>query len=238
MALLDERAVVVQPSLVRALGGMHEAAVTQQLHYHDRPVTRAELADELGLSVPQVKRTLRRLGDVVVEEQGGGYDRTKAYTLDRSRLDEILDSHRTESSDGSDGSVRSCGRDRPILLSTRELEVERKTRALAVVDGGDDRFDQLWDRYPKKLGRKAALKAYRARIRAGDNPDDISTAVDNYVASVEANGTAPKYVMYPATFFGPNERWNDYLAGPIIDKPEASGIEQSVAAIVASKGAP
>lgn len=71
--LIDERCVMVQPSLVRALGRMSDAALLQQLHYW-MPHARAEhdghrwvyktaeqWSEETGLSTHQVYRAFTRL---------------------------------------------------------------------------------------------------------------------------------------------------------------------------------
>lgn len=71
--LLDERCVVIQPTLVRALGRMSDAALLQQVHYW-LPYARSEFgghrwvyktaddwADETGLSPHQVRRSFARL---------------------------------------------------------------------------------------------------------------------------------------------------------------------------------
>lgn len=84
-------------------------------------------------------------------------------------------------------------------------------------------FNEVWARYPKKDSRKLALKAYTARRNEGIDPATLATAVTNYAAKVAAEGTDPKFIMNGATFFGPNERWLDYLEAPKLQVVASNG---------------
>ena len=67
-------------------------------------------------------------------------------------------------------------------------------------------FEIFWNRYPLKVGRKAALKAYQARRRAGAKPEDILEGLTRYLAFKAA--TQERH-HNPATFLGPNEWWSE-----------------------------
>jgi hypothetical protein len=71
-------------------------------------------------------------------------------------------------------------------------------------------FDQFWAKYPRKVERKVALKAYSALIESGVSPDDLSAAVDGYRAEIDRLGTKEKYIKHAATFLH-EDRWRDYL---------------------------
>lgn len=81
----------------------------------------------------------------------------------------------------------------------------------------DAAFEACWSRYPKKLRKPEALKAYRARRKAGIEASDLLRATENYARKVERERTEPKYVMFGATFYGPNDRWREHLeAEPVV----------------------
>jgi hypothetical protein len=82
----------------------------------------------------------------------------------------------------------------------------REARARVV----DAEFDALWVDYPRKVARKAAAKAYAARRREGVPAEDLALAVKHYAAAMD--GQEERFIMHGSTFFGPNERWKDYLA--------------------------
>ena len=67
-------------------------------------------------------------------------------------------------------------------------------------------FSTFWERYPLKVGRKAALKAYQARRRAGAKPEDILEGLTRYLAF---KASTQERHHNPATFLGPNEWWTE-----------------------------
>lgn len=79
-------------------------------------------------------------------------------------------------------------------------------------------FDILWDSYPRKKERKAALRAYVATRRRGADPAELLKAVVNYALATARS--APQHVKHGARFFGPDEPWIDYVQGiPQSDSP-------------------
>lgn len=77
--------------------------------------------------------------------------------------------------------------------------------------GIDERFDEAWRRYPRKVAKAEALKAWRARRRAGVPADELVMAAANYADACEQQGKTTEHIMHGSTFFGPSERWKDYL---------------------------
>lgn len=76
-------------------------------------------------------------------------------------------------------------------------------------------FAAVWAIYPRKLNRKGAEKAWTARVRSGVDPADLHRATENYARL--RDGEDPSTTMHAATFFGPNDRWADYL-GPALEE--------------------
>lgn len=77
-----------------------------------------------------------------------------------------------------------------------------------------EEFDQLWELYPRKQARLDALDAYIARRRAGCTAVEFDGSVANFAQTMALEGRPKDKVMLGATFFGPNERWRDYLEPP------------------------
>lgn len=72
-------------------------------------------------------------------------------------------------------------------------------------------FEAVWAVYPKRKNnpKKPALAAYKARRKAGVSHSVLLGAAQRYAASrVEQD---PNYTMQASTFFGPNERWADWI---------------------------
>jgi hypothetical protein len=68
-------------------------------------------------------------------------------------------------------------------------------------------FERAWAAYPKRPGnpKKAAHKAWSARLRAGATEDEILAGVERYRHYVEVTNTEKRYVKMAASFFGPND---------------------------------
>lgn len=83
-------------------------------------------------------------------------------------------------------------------------------------------FEAFWTRYPHKVGKDAALRAWQTRRKAGDLPslDTLTEAIVRYIA---AKPTDRAYCN-PATWLNQG-RWQDALAEP--GSPPASASAQA-----------
>lgn len=84
----------------------------------------------------------------------------------------------------------------------------------------DRGFDEFWKIYPKKAGKPAALKAWRAAMKRGVDPDEILAGARDYAGS---EAVARGFVKFPQGWLN-DERWRDEpTSGPSItqtfDKP-------------------
>lgn len=69
-------------------------------------------------------------------------------------------------------------------------------------------FNEFWDFYPKKTGKKAALKAWHKIKLSEELIDKISEALKTQKKSADWIKEKGKYIPYPATWLN-GERWND-----------------------------
>jgi hypothetical protein len=95
-------------------------------------------------------------------------------------------------------------------------------------------FSECWSSYPKRGGgnsRAEALKAYRARLKAGVLHADLLAGVKRYAAYIRGTGKeGTAYVKQAATFFGTGEHWREAWALPT----DAPGCAPAVAPASAS----
>lgn len=77
-----------------------------------------------------------------------------------------------------------------------------------------DDFELVWAEYPRKLAKQDAFRAYSARRSAGIPAEELALAAKHYAAECQSLEREPQFVMHGATFFGPRERWRDYLEAP------------------------
>ncbi|MEA0972202.1 helix-turn-helix domain-containing protein [Lacticaseibacillus paracasei] len=74
-------------------------------------------------------------------------------------------------------------------------------------------FEKLWKLYPKKIGKKPALAAYKRAMSRKKNPAtnrQIQNGIVAYRQLIKSKGTEKRFVKDGSTFFN-QEAWNDYL---------------------------
>jgi len=67
-------------------------------------------------------------------------------------------------------------------------------------------FEELWFKYPNKLGKKNALRHFNASVKADKDIKDIKKALDNYLAHLQANTW--KKPQNASTWFN---NWHDWI---------------------------
>lgn len=67
-------------------------------------------------------------------------------------------------------------------------------------------FGAWWEIYPRKVSKQAAAKAWKARTKAKDLPDDLVEITQRFAASVADKD--PEFIPHPATWLN-QHRWED-----------------------------
>ena len=68
-------------------------------------------------------------------------------------------------------------------------------------------FSQWWENSPKRVGKKAALRAYKAALKDID-ADTLLAGIKAYSEKVRRDQTDAKYICHPATWLNQG-RWED-----------------------------
>lgn len=90
-----------------------------------------------------------------------------------------------------------------------ELELELEKDNTSPTASVDSDFEKLWALYPRKEGKKAALKKYREVIKKGTATNkQIQSGIVAYKRHLKASGTEGKYIKQGGTYFN-GECWND-----------------------------
>src|SRR6266540_3173316 len=75
-----------------------------------------------------------------------------------------------------------------------------------------ERFEEFWETYSHKVGRKKSETAYRSALKKpGVTADLLINAASQYVGWVKAEGKHPQYTKHPATWLN-GEHWTDERA--------------------------
>lgn len=83
-----------------------------------------------------------------------------------------------------------------------EIQVETDIVAIAPGDGG---FEDWYGKYPRKVGRAQACKAFKAALKKA-NLETLTAGLERYRAEVA--GKEPGFIAHPATWLN-GERWLD-----------------------------
>lgn len=82
-------------------------------------------------------------------------------------------------------------------------------------------FDETWKHYPRKIARKQALRAYQATRRRGTSSEELLRATERYAKL--RTGEPQQFTLHGSTFFGPDERWRDFLVAEATAREVAPG---------------
>lgn len=95
--------------------------------------------------------------------------------------------------------------DRSKTDPDRERE---QTLPLAVLAAHDklDRFPEFWATYPRKIAKRAAVKAWQSAMKRGDDPDLIISVARRY--SAEKSHTEMRHVAHASSWLN-GRRYND-----------------------------
>ena len=72
----------------------------------------------------------------------------------------------------------------------------------------DDAFEILWKKYPKRDGKKAALRHFNASVKTPKDFQDIQKALKNY--NLHCKGRSAQYIKNGSTWFNNWKDWVDY----------------------------
>ena len=92
------------------------------------------------------------------------------------------------------------------VCSVEKSRVEKKRVYKAQDKKSEKHFNLLWELYPRKDGRKSALKSYNVSVKTDQDKTNIQKALENYKKSI--NGTDTKFIKMGSTWFN---NWQDYI---------------------------
>ena len=141
------------------------------------------------------------------------YNKT-IYTDEKRRLSEL------ESGEYSQKELNVIPNVIPMVderLPQVRLGKDRVVKDISPNESVDSDFDKLWALYPRKEGKKAALKKYNEVIKKGTATNkQIQDGIVAYKRHLKAEGIEAKYIKQGGTYFN-GECWNDRYE---VEKPD------------------
>lgn len=102
---------------------------------------------------------------------------------------------------------------------------EKRKRVSAQRGAGvDDTFDQFWSVYPRKVGKKDAVKVWNQIRPNPDLTNQIVQGVERWKRSEQWTKDDGRFIPYPATFLR-GERWHEYDRAEVIPSPKPATVK-------------
>ena len=212
--LLDEKPLIVLPSLAKAIG-VNPAIVLQQIHYwlqekkhfYDGSYWTYNTYDSWSeqfqhLTPRGVRSILDKLEKIGLVESNNynksGYNHTKWYTINYNVLNGFRPKEQIDVSI-SDTSERQS----VTHLINTENNTENTITSNDVRDKID--FDLFWDNYDKKVGHKNKIKRKWDRLR-----ESTQLIILKHIELYKKAQPNKRYRKNPETYLN-NESWNDEI---------------------------
>lgn len=214
---LLQRPVSFYPAMARALGGINEALLLQQLNYWSDKGTRrdgwiwktkADIESETCLSRFQqdsARGKLEKMGIIETKVMRAEGKPTIHYRVSFQNVRNLL----------LETSVSYVSKTQVSSVSITESTTESTTESIRKVETVrllKEMFDSFYKKYPRKIGKDSAIKTWNKLKPNEELVNQIIEAVEAYKNTELWSKDKGRYIPHPATFLN-QKRWEDDIAG-------------------------
>lgn len=219
--LIDDYPIQVLPKLAEEIG-LNEAIILQQIHYwlnsskHNYDGKKwiynsyPKWIEQFPFwSESTIKRTITSLEKQNLVHVGNynkaGFDRTKWYSINYTTLNKLM----TRPSGQNDPTMRSnwhdgIGQNDPTN-TINYTETSSETNNNSATNVTQERFDEWWNLYNKKIDKKKAYSLFKSTLKKYDF-ETVMNGTREYLKTI----TDKQYQKYPKTFLGQESFLNNY----------------------------
>lgn len=124
-----------------------------------------------------------------------------------------------------------------VSVSDDSFSVSHRKESIPVFDS-EMVFESVWPQYPKRIGRKAALRHFKASVRTPEDLANFSVALGKYKRF--AGELDPKFIKHGSTWFHEWPDWIDYAetVGPALVIDPRDALLDKRDAFIAANGKP
>lgn len=113
-----------------------------------------------------------------------------------------------------DNNIRSFSDENDQVTSEKSVSKEHHSIHKPTKKELDDRFEKLWNLYPRKVGKQKARKYYERAVKNGTSDEVIRKGIESYNREIQVQDTQTNFIQHGATWFG-NAGWeNEYNFEP------------------------
>lgn len=158
------------------------------------------LSEKSGLSRQQVRSALRTLTLFQIISQKSTNRRTDIQIVNYDRFSGTSSKSTNEQPTANQRTTN----DQPSNKTLTSKEVKELNNTYV-----QNEFERVWARYPKRRGRKAALRHFIATVKTEADVLSINGALDAYLTDLKRNGTDIQYTQNGSTWFNDWQSWKD-----------------------------
>lgn len=172
------------------------------------------LAERLRCGVTSVRDAIRELRDIgaLTVEKKDRADGGQTANLYRLHADPPVATATPPRREGDSPPVGEAPPQEEREPEEREPSTLSSPHGDVVLFAAPSLFDQFWDVYPRKIGKRGAVSAWKAALRRGADPEQIIGAARRYR---DRPGREDRYTAHPTTWLNQG-RYDD-------EEPETSG---------------
>ncbi|UUV99582.1 phage replisome organizer N-terminal domain-containing protein [Vagococcus luciliae] len=89
-----------------------------------------------------------------------------------------------------------------------------------------NRFESIWELYPKKQGKTKAFESYKRAIKDGVTDEQIIKGINDYKKQIELQRTDTQYIKQGSTFFNQRNYLDEFVTGKNNKQVPAKKIEK------------
>lgn len=116
--------------------------------------------------------------------------------------------HREAKALQCNGNVTKCNTE---IEKEIDKEIDKEKDNISV------EFETLWKMYPRKVGKEAALRAYKKARSDKKDPttfEQVKQGIENYIRQIEAKHTDTQYIKHGSSWFNARAWKDDYDFSP------------------------
>ena len=180
-------------------------------------IQRASLDLPVNEMSPLTETLFQPIAESIKKDRAISETRSKAKKQNTNKIEQNtnkIEQNTNKTTTKTDKEVTEESREEKEEIPHTPLEVKEESKEEDIYNaraGATDKeieaeFEEIWARYPKKAGKKDALRHYKAARKRGVAFDEILNGVRKYSESVA--GRDERYILNGSTWFCGN-RWED-----------------------------
>ena len=218
------RAIAFRPILVKITGSLASGLLLSQLLYWSKAMrgrefykTNKSLMNETALTVNEIKGAKSRLikkGFITTKLRR--HPATTHYEINGEAIMEAVSSWLESSQlNGRNPANKMIGI-QPTIHTENKSENKKENTTPLIPPRGEVEgwFDEIWNSYPTRVGRKKALRHFKATVKTDTHLQEIRTSLENYKNQVEWERTRKdgfhRQYQNGGTWFNNWQDWLDY----------------------------